>query len=224
MHSSLALIFSMWLFFISQDKYILSQSPHWDFNSNKGTEGDAVTQNHRIVGAGRDLWILSSPKPCSEQVNRNTTRCSYKHLKVFIYIDRIPLNLLLSRLSSPHSTSLFWYERCSSPLIIFMALSALVPPCHCASCKREPRNGHTTPDVVSLGESKKEGSHSLTCWGHFSQYSQDPQLLLFKVAFSQSVPGLCTVLLLSRCRTWYSLLWNFRKFLLGHISSLPKSP
>lgn len=43
-------------------------------------------------------------------------------LQVFIHIDKIPLSLFFSRLNIPSSLSLSLHARCSSPLIIFVAL------------------------------------------------------------------------------------------------------
>lgn len=88
--------------------------------------------------------------------------------QVFIHINRIPLNLPFTRLSSPNFLSLSSYDRCSSPLIIFVAIASLIPLCPRVSCNREPRNWHGIPDVASLCVSQIEGSCPLTCWQCYS--------------------------------------------------------
>lgn len=42
--------------------------------------------------------------------------------QIFIHIDKIPLSILFCRLNHPSSFSFTSYKRCSSPLMIFVAL------------------------------------------------------------------------------------------------------
>lgn len=85
-------------------------------------------------------------------------------LQVFIYINKIPLSPLFSRLSSPSFLGHFLYERCFIPLVIFVALCWTVSrmSVHLIFAE-EPRTGHGTPDTASLGL-KGTGSLPLSCW------------------------------------------------------------
>ena len=64
----------------------------------------------------------------------------------FIDIDKIPLRLLFSWLNSPSSLKLPLCKRCSSPLIILVALDWLAPVCLCLSCTGESSTEASSPD------------------------------------------------------------------------------
>jgi len=67
-----------------------------------------------------------------------------------------PQNLLFSRLNSPNSLSRSSQERCSSPLIIFVACSGIAPTAPYLFCAEGSRAGWT-PDRVSPEKSGGAG-------------------------------------------------------------------
>lgn len=75
-----------------------------------------------------------------------------------------PLNLLFSRLSNPCSLWLFLYQRSLTFLNVFMAVSllcCLTPVAPSLFFIPKPRSGHITPNLVTTGLSRWEGSFNL---------------------------------------------------------------
>lgn len=72
--------------------------------------------------------------------------------QLFMHIDKIPLNLLLSSLGSPSFLSLSLCSRCSIPGALW-PFDGLILVCQFLFCPGEFRTGHNTP----------AGSHQ--CWG-----------------------------------------------------------
>lgn len=67
--------------------------------------------------------------------------------QVFISIEKILMSFLFCRLNNPSSLTLSLYERCSDPLINFMASTALAPLFPCHYCPGESSTVCSTPDV-----------------------------------------------------------------------------
>lgn len=112
-----------------------------------------------------DLWPLSL----------------YSSNQLFMHLEKLPLSLLFSWLSSLSYLSLSLPEKCSSPLIIFMPLCCTAPVCPCLSCAKDPRTEHSTPDMVSPGSGRGEGSPLSACW-KCSALMQPKRLLAFFAA------------------------------------------
>ena len=105
-------------------------------------------------------------------------------IKIFEYWKaavRSPQSFLFSRLNKPNSLSFSTEERCSSPLIIFVALLWTAPTAPHPSCAEGPRPGCSTPDGASWGQSRGAQSPLSALWpSHFwcsPVYSQQCNLL-----------------------------------------------
>lgn len=80
-----------------------------------------------------------------------------------MYMDKIILSILISRLNSPSCLSLSSQETCPrfpSSLLTFVGYS---PACPCISCTVDPRTGRGTPGVALPVLSRGEGSFPSTC-------------------------------------------------------------
>lgn len=162
--------------------------------------------------------------------------------RAYAHIDQIVL--LFSRLH--HSSfSLYLYARCSSFLIIFLALQRT----HCSKplflLHWRPRSGPSTPvvshqwwtkrkDHLPVGDvlpNPAQGTVAVfavraCCWITFNSLStRVPNSFPAKLLSRQLAPSMqwCMELFFVSGRTWHFILLNFMRLLTNHFLSLPRS-
>lgn len=135
----------------------------------------AVLTDHRYKSVSWHTEETSSVSVCAPSSASATGHlqketCSVffvPSLQVFVYINKIPLSLLLFRQCSPSSESLLMGEKLQSFHHLCSLLLDFFQLCPCSSCSEEPRTGHSPLDEVFPVLSRREGSPPSECWQHF---------------------------------------------------------
>lgn len=154
--------------------------------------------------------------------------------------SKIPLSCLFSRLNKPHSLSLSLYVMCFQPHDHLGG--SPIDSNQCASvffCTREPKPGHSAPDVISQVHQRRHSLVLHTClyspgsnWflcckdtliTHIQLlFVKNPLPFYAKLLPSQLPPCLhwWMGLFCPRCRTLHLVLLNFMNFPSAHFSKL----
>lgn len=99
----------------------------------------------------------------------------YSRHQVFIHVDKIPESLLWSRLNSSSSPNPLSSDRCSKPLIIFVALRWTCCSAHpCLSFTGEPSTGPSIQMCFSRAKKRRITSLALLA----GIYLMQPKMLL----------------------------------------------
>lgn len=179
-----------------------------------------------ISGEGHSTISLGSSITCTAELFFFIFMCSF--LTSVSYTGHFYL-----RLNLPSSLSLSWFERCSSPLIVFITLHWI---CSFVSVLRSPDPDTTLqmllyqdwvdgqdhsprPAVHALPNAAQNPLDSIGYQGTLLAHGpldvlHDPRSFSTELLSSTSAPSLCWCmgLFYPRCRTLYLLLLNFRQF------------
>lgn len=169
---------------------------------------------------------------------------TYSHW-AYVHIDQTLLSLCFSRLNNPSSFSLYLYARCSSFLIVFIALhwthsskclsllhwEARPGPARQVCLTRAEWRGRTTSLLVMLCLIQPRRllavfAVTARCWVTFNLLStRTPKSFPVKLPRKQLVPSRywCMELFLPSGGTWHFILLNFMRHLSSGFLSLPRS-